>query len=78
MKTKYRFIRFEWVDGDFDGYWKCVNSKHGYMLGKVRWYQQWRRFTFSPEPNTELEFSDDCLDDISDFLKQCTKKKREG
>jgi len=70
MKVKYKYIEFEKIDEDEmdETRWACKNRKGGAYLGRIEWYQGWRRHVYIPYRNTE--YSEGCLRDIADFLKQ--------
>jgi len=65
MKDKYRYIHFIQLEQSF---WMCRNTKHDSTLGFVEYCPQWKRFVFLPESNTQ--FSIECMIDIIDFIKQ--------
>lgn len=67
MKTRYRFIHFEQTI--MNGFWNCVNNKHKTVLGVVSYYKPWKQFVFNAEDPSDI-FSQDCLADIIDFMKQ--------
>jgi hypothetical protein len=46
------------------------------LLGKVRWYGPWRKYSFFPNRNADLVFEKDCLRDIADFCETETKNHR--
>ena len=72
MKTKYTHIIFEqWPN--VPNTWKCLNKRTRSGLGIVEFYEQWNCFVF--EPYSSNIFSDDCLADIIDFIKQLEKKQ---
>jgi hypothetical protein len=69
MKTRCRYIHFvERFVAKLPVGWSCLNTKHSDELGGVKWDYGWKQFVFLPMDNTE--FSADCLDDISHFMKQ--------
>ena len=67
MKTKYKFIWFE--PTTLTCVWNCVNNKAKTYLGVVSFYKPWKRYVFNAE-NERCVFSQDCLEDIIDFMKQ--------
>lgn len=73
MKKKYKYIHFEQIiiDGfwNMDGFWNCINNKHKTVLGVVSYYTSWRQYVFNAEDASNI-FSQDCLEDIVDFMKQ--------
>lgn len=54
--------------------WHIYNTRNVY-LGSVSWYRTWRQFVFAPASNTE--YSAGCLDDISKFIKEKNRARRE-
>jgi len=42
------------------------------VLGIVKWYAPWRKYSFFPYSSTVFEW--DCLRDISDFIQKETKE----
>lgn len=71
LKTEYKFIRF--TQTVFKGTWNCLNKKASNALGTVRFYKEWKTYTFQPVEDTE--FSADCPRDIADFLEQLNNQK---
>lgn len=67
MKTKYRFIHFEQTI--LKGFWNCINNKSKTVLGVVSYYKPWKQYVFNAEDASNI-FSQDCLADIIDFMKQ--------
>jgi len=46
----------------------AVYSKmHGFVIGLVKWYGNWRQYCFFPEPDTV--FNKICLKDICKFIE---------
>ena len=41
-------------------------NRPGEVLGDIRWYAQWRQYTFWPRPRTL--FNSECMNDITWFL----------
>ena len=75
MKTKYRFIHFS--PTILDGIWNCVNNRHQTVLGVVSYYKPWKQYVFNAEDPADI-FSQDCLEDIIDFMKQLNKEPING
>jgi len=67
MKTRYKYIHFEQTI--LNGFWNCINNKHGTVLGTVSYYKPWRHYVFNAECE-DVVFSRDCLTDILDFMNQ--------
>ena len=53
-----------------------VTAKAGDLLGKVRWFGRWRKYSFFPATN--CIFEDICLRDIAEFLKWATHSHKHG
>ncbi len=73
MKTEYEYIVFVGVCTSAKrktGVFSCRNKKGGDRLGIVKWYPGWRRYCFFPQEHNLLVFSEGCLRDIADFIKQ--------
>jgi len=50
------------------GVWEVNSRNHGFLLGKIQWNGQWRQYCFFPE--VETVWSEGCLRDLADFMKQ--------
>ncbi len=73
MKLKYKFIEFVLIGvRPKTEIYACQNIKSSVALGEVKWHPAWRRYCYFPIQ--QAVYSGDCLDDISDFLKQINKK----
>ena len=70
MKTRYKYINFVKIG---DAEWWCHNNKSNVLLGKTGFNLRWKCFEFYPQP--DIAFTDDCLADIIDFMKQLEQKK---
>lgn len=70
MKTVYRYIRFyQGQTVKEHPIWICRDrSTAPGKLGACEYYREWKQYVFNTNPNAD--FSADCLDDISHFLKQ--------
>ena len=65
---KYKYIEFCPLDNDTNNKtWDCYNRKYGTLLGTVEWCGRWKRYSFLPEAG--MVFSQDCLENIIDFIK---------
>ena len=51
-----------------------VKALAGERLGKVKWFAQWRRYSFFPDPGTAFE--PDCLKTIAEFCERSTANHR--
>jgi len=63
-KTRYKFIHFK----ELSTFWDCRNNRTDGSLGKVYYLETWRQYVFAPVG--DCIFSQDCLEDIIDFIKQ--------
>jgi len=57
--------------------YKVVNKKHGYELGEIKWFSEWRQYCFTPletEKSQTLFFSAECLHDIETFLESLMRE----
>lgn len=54
--------------------WDVQPTDGGQSIGYVAWYGPWRKYTFSPQPNTVFE--QQCLRDIADFCERATTEHR--
>jgi len=50
------------------GVFHVVAVRDGVILGRIVWYGSWRQYVF--EPVAETVWSQDCLQQIIDFLQQ--------
>lgn len=46
--------------------WKIVSNKNNVTLGTIYWYNGWRQYVFSPEPQTIYSLG--CMEDIIKFI----------
>lgn len=77
MKTKYTFINFVRIkDKPKTSVWSCRNNRSGSQLGEVEYYPGWRQYVFIP--TLQSIYSIGCMDDISDFIKQLEKLRKES
>jgi len=74
MNTKYKHIYFEideyWkttLDSEKD-VWVCYDNKTKSELGYISWYPSWNQYIANF--NADAVFSQDCLANIIDFIKQ--------
>ncbi|MCK9601384.1 MAG: hypothetical protein M0R06_20250 [Sphaerochaeta sp.] len=71
-KTRYKHIQFVREPRFGAPLWVCRSNRGREVLGTVQ-AGAWSRVTFFPQSNTE--FSADCLDDISHFIGQLEESK---
>ena len=57
--------------------WHILNSSGGGFLAVIEWYSPWRRYALGSVAFSAV-FSDDCIDDISRFLKRVNAEHRKG
>ncbi len=77
MKTKYKYIYFE-QQTEFDALtdnpvYLCKTNRLKTILAQIYYYDVWKQYV--AEFSQHSVYSSDCLDDISDFLKQLNKKE---
>jgi hypothetical protein len=53
--------------------WTVESVAGGPVLGTVRWYAPWRKYTFQ---TTESIFDSTCLQEITDFIESETEKHK--
>lgn len=74
MKTTYKYITIvEIKKMPLTSLFEVFNNKSGGGLGIIKWYPIWRQYSFFPRPGTV--FSQDCLRDITDFIKKEMDKR---
>lgn len=44
------------------------SKRHGFKLGTIMWYTNWRQYGFFPEKGTV--FDAECLNDIQSYIKE--------
>lgn len=68
MNSKYLdFVFWEKSHSGKTDIYHVMSKSQGISLGTIHWYGRWRRYTFSP--NADTDFDPRCLDDISNFIK---------
>ena len=55
---------------------EVFTSDEDILLGKIKYYAQWRQYGFYPEP--ECVFEKTCLKDITHFLIMMNEQQRKG
>ena len=69
MKTEYQYIHFsELIPQGKTSKWSCRNLKSNEELGIVKWHSGWRQYCYFP--TVEAVYSNGCLNDIVDFIRQ--------
>lgn len=56
--------------------WECLANSDGCLLGHIKWYSHWRQYCFFPA--RETIFSQNCLDDVSNFLEKINQNHKNG
>lgn len=59
------------------GYWISADGQNmGTLLGFVRWYPHWRKYTFEPLPHRMFDSA--CLEQIAGFCSKVTLLHKKG
>lgn len=53
--------------------WNVLSRSQGSVLGKIKWFSQWRQYCFWPSPNTI--FNPECMADISKLIKELMDRR---
>lgn len=77
-------MEMAWIDFIDDGRsasgktrrWRVVPRGRGTTLGDVHWFGKWRRYVFSPRPQTV--YDERCLLDIATFCRDQTEAHKAG
>ena len=72
MKTEYKYIKFEIEPKNAKrktDVFMCKTNDN-FRLGIVKWYPGWRRYCYFPMACGNSVYSEGCLRDIADFIKQ--------
>jgi hypothetical protein len=69
-KRKYKYVNFS-IHG---GSWCCFTNRGNTQLGFLEWNPKWKQFEYVPEERTA--YTQDCLTDISHFMRQLEDEKR--
>lgn len=56
--------------------WPVLSRNNGEELGTIQWYGLWRQYTFWPRDRTT--FNPSCLDTISAWCAELTRRHRES
>jgi len=76
VNLKYKYIEFKLIKRKpKTEVWGIYNIRDGYLLGEIKWDIGWRQYTFYPE---NAKFSESCLIDVLDFLKQIKTEYKKG
>lgn len=71
IKGKFlRFVETEVPKTFKTKVWDVTTLDRNGLLGQIRWFAQWRKYTFYPTATTLFDF--DCLTEIAEFVKKET------
>lgn len=70
-KKVTKYMTFQTV-GNSASTWVVTNNKSGFELGRIEWYSSWRQYVYVPTSCSV--FNNTCLDDISRFLTELSKR----
>lgn len=54
--------------------WQVVANQGGHKLGTIKWFGQWRKYSFFPENGTVFET--ECMKDIIAKIDELTMKRK--
>lgn len=54
--------------------YNCSNKENRVLLGQVKWYGAFRKYSFFPEPN--MVFESQCMRDIVSFMDQLMLERK--
>lgn len=77
MKTEYKYIKFvigiaeyeQENGGTSKPIYECRNKKTDDILAYIEYYKPWKQYCFT-QADSNIIFSEGCLADIIDFIKQ--------
>jgi hypothetical protein len=69
-KSFVRFVEVEAPKNFKTKIWDVTTLDRAGLLGQVKWYSQWRKYTFFAANNTLFDF--DCLNEIAAFVQSST------
>jgi len=75
MKTHLIFLNVGPIEKRKTKIFHVVSSYDKTFLGKISWYNSWRAYVFEPTTTTKIIFSMECLDELSDFIKNLINEK---
>ena len=61
-------------EGEKTNIWNVATKDGLFKLGEIKWYPQWRTYSFFPYPDTVFE--NDCLLYIAGFIQDEMEKRR--
>jgi hypothetical protein len=56
--------------------YSVISSYDGSNLGQVRWYSYWRCYIFQPRTDCETVWSDDCLNELQNFIRGLMEERK--
>lgn len=69
-KPYVRFAETEFPKNFKTKIWDVTTIDRAGLLGQVKWFAQWRKYTFFPNNSTLFDF--DCLTEIAEFVAKET------
>lgn len=66
MKTKYKYIEFEWIE--ITKVWLITNWKYKEHIGQLNYINKWKQWEL--EPYEDTGWTMDCLADVIDFVNK--------
>lgn len=70
-----KYIEFKEIPSNKKTYTYQVLSKEGAgLLGEIKWYAPWRKYSFFPAVNTLYEVK--CLTDIIEFIEHLMEARK--
>ena len=78
ITTHYKYIRFQLSSEQKPKtlVYDILNNNSDDLLGQVKYYANWRQYTFFPEEG--CIFSVGCLDDVIDFTRKVQENHRKN
>lgn len=79
VKTRYEYIQFDLAvqdDKKKTQTYAVRNIKSQIVLGFVAWHCGWRQYCFGPIIIEETIYSEGCLKDIADFIRQLMDERK--
>jgi len=74
MAKWIKFIRAKDIETGKTEIWSVLSIDGGHHLGSIKWFGQWRKYSFFPASNIVLE--QDCLRDIADKIDELMINRR--
>jgi hypothetical protein len=72
-ETKYLLFEKQTHD-DRKTYVVFVGTKERLLLGKIKWFSQWRRYAFYP--TNDKVFDETCLEDIKNYIHDLMEERK--